>query len=112
MLEATLSVTPGEDALELTLTVENAGEEAVELNFSDAQRAEFVAAEVDSGNEVWRWSEGRMFGQVLGAEVLDPGDQLEYEVEWPDPPSGAYRVRGELVDDGHRPSAEMVVELD
>jgi len=112
MVTATLSVTPGEDALELTLAVENEGDEAVELNFSDAQRAEFVATEVDSGTEVWRWSEGRMFGQVLGTEVLDPGDQLEYEVDWPDPPSGSSRVRGELVSNKHQPSAEMVVELD
>ncbi|MFB6234850.1 MAG: BsuPI-related putative proteinase inhibitor [Halopenitus sp.] len=111
MLTATLSVTPTEDALELTIAVENEGDEAVELNFSDAQRAEFVADEIDSGKEVWRWSEGRMFGQVLGTEVLDPGDQLEYDVDWPDPPTGSYRVRGELVDNEHQPSAEMTVEL-
>lgn len=112
MLTATLSVTPDEEALELTLSVANEGDEAVELDFSDAQRAEFVATEVDSGEEMWRWSEGRMFGQVLGIEVLDPGDQLEYEVEWPDPPDGSSRVRGELVDDEHQPSAEMTVELE
>lgn len=112
MLTATLSVTPDEDALELTLVVENEGDEAVELNFSNAQRAEFVAIAVDSGEEVWRWSEGHMFGQVLGTEVLAPGDGVEYEVEWPDPPDGSYRVRSELVGNEYQPSAEMVVELD
>jgi len=112
MLTATLSVTPGETALGLSLTVENEGDEPVELDFTDAQRAEFVAVDADSGEEVWRWGDGRMFGQVLGTETLSPGETLERDVEWPTESTGSYRVEGRLVANEHRPSAEMVVELE
>jgi hypothetical protein len=112
MLIATLSVTPSDDALELTLSVANEGDEPVELDFRDAQRVDFTAYDADSGEEVWRWSDGRMFGQVLGSEEIPAGESLEYQAEWAAPPSGSYRVEGELVDTERQPSAEMVVELD
>ncbi|WP_226481693.1 BsuPI-related putative proteinase inhibitor [Natrinema amylolyticum] len=82
------------DAVMFVFTVTNTSDESVELEFSDACKAEFVL--VDDGSEVWRFSEGRMFAQVLSSERLDPGESTTYEAEWSDPEPGEYTAIAEL----------------
>ncbi len=55
----------------VTLQVFNNTEQEITLHFRDAQRYEFTI-EDEEGKEVWRWSNGRMFAQVLGEETLGP----------------------------------------
>jgi len=109
MLAATLSAEPAGDALNLALRVENGGESPVELRFRSGQRADF-AAEQD-GEEVWRWSRGRMFTQALGTETFRPGETRTFEAAWRDPPAGEYTVRGWLTADGADASAETGVVI-
>ncbi|WP_254763634.1 BsuPI-related putative proteinase inhibitor [Natrinema marinum] len=95
-LEGSLE-TAGDDAGDAVLfafTVTNAGGEPVELRFSDACKAEFVV--IDDGEEIWRFSEGRMFAQVLESETLGPGASASYEAEWADPERGTYEAVAEL----------------
>ncbi|WP_224269257.1 BsuPI-related putative proteinase inhibitor [Haloprofundus salinisoli] len=96
MLTATLTATPQEEYVEFELTVENRGDERVTLSFRDARRAEFVVTDADGDSEVWRWSDGRMFAQMLGSETLDPGESMTFEGVWDDPEPGEYAVVGEL----------------
>ena len=96
MLDATLAVTTDEDAA-FTLTVENAGSDAVSLSFRDGQRAEFVAEPTDGGEAVWRWSDGRMFSMTVESEELAPGGSTTYEATWTNPPSGDYVARAWLM---------------
>jgi hypothetical protein len=112
MLDARLTVSPAESALQVTLDVENEGDDAVSMQFSDGQRAEFVAEDADSGDEVWRWSSGRMFSQALGSVDLDPGQSASFEGGWQDPPAGEYLIRGWLVANDVSPDAEMTVEIE
>lgn len=93
MLDATLTATVGEAGVDLSLTVENAGEDAVALLFRDGQRAEYVAERADTGEEVWRYSDGRMFTMALDQSELAPGEATTYEATWQDPPAGDYRIR-------------------
>ncbi|MDS0474312.1 BsuPI-related putative proteinase inhibitor [Natrinema sp. 1APR25-10V2] len=89
--------TAGDDARDAVLfvfTVTNAGSEPVELRFSDACKAEFVV--IDSDEEVWRFSEGRMFAQVLESETIAPGESTTYEAEWSDPEPGTYEAVADL----------------
>lgn len=59
----------------------NTGQEVTFL-FSDAQRYDFTI-EDEEGREVWRWSEGRMFAQVLGEETLGPGrEEIRYTASY------------------------------
>ncbi|WP_224336436.1 BsuPI-related putative proteinase inhibitor [Haloprofundus halobius] len=96
MLTATLTATPQSDRVEFELTVENRGDERVTLSFRDARRAEFVVTDTGGGGEVWRWSDGRMFAQMLGSETLDPGEATTFESVWDDSEPGEYVAVGEL----------------
>lgn len=109
MLEATLTVSPSAAGLDLVLAVENRGDDEQTLSFRDARRADFVALRDDE--EIWRWSEGRMFAQMLGSEQLAPGESVTYEATWENPPEGEYTVRGELAATDRQASAETVVVL-
>ncbi|MFC6766695.1 BsuPI-related putative proteinase inhibitor [Natrinema soli] len=95
-LEGTLE-TAGDDARDAVLfvfTVTNAGGETVELEFTDACTAEFVLAA--DGEEIWRFTDGRVFAQVLSLDSLAPGESATYEAEWSDPQPGAYTAIAEL----------------
>ncbi|KTG10321.1 hypothetical protein AUR64_12150 [Haloprofundus marisrubri] len=96
MLTATLTTTPRDDYVEFELTVENQGDESVTLSFRDARRAEFVVSDAAGDGEVWRWSDGRMFAQMLGSETLDAGESMTFEGVWDDPVPGEYVAIGEL----------------
>ena len=36
----------------------------------------------DTGEEIWRWSRGRMFAQVLTELRFEPGESKRFEVQW------------------------------
>ncbi len=98
-LEGTLDVTVstadgGSSTVEFAFTVTNAGSETVDLQFSDAAKAEFVVREGD--REVWRFTEGRVFAQMLSTDRLEPGASTTYDGEWDDPRPGAYTAVAEL----------------
>ena len=42
------------------------------------------------GREVWRWSKGRMFTQLLQNMILRTDDTLAYGERWKDAPRGQY----------------------
>lgn len=85
------------DSVEFSLTVSNAADDPVDLQFRDAKLADFAVFSGDT--EVWRWSEGRMFAQVLKTETLGPGDSETFAGEWPDPQPGEYEVVATLESD-------------
>lgn len=97
-LDSTLDADVGEDAVEFTLTVTNAGTERVEFEFTSGLGADFVVcdATTDEETEVWRWSEGRLFTQMLRSEVLAPGESIAHTGSWEDPPPGEYTAIARL----------------
>lgn len=76
-----LTVAPAQvasgDTLEITLAVENESADTVSLEFRTSQRYDFLIMD-EGGSVVWRWGAGRGFAQVLGSEVLAPGQVLSY----------------------------------
>ncbi|WP_224449973.1 BsuPI-related putative proteinase inhibitor [Haloprofundus salilacus] len=96
MLTATLTAKPEVDRVDFELKVENQGTEEVTLSFRDARRAEFLVVDVEGEEEQWRWSDGRMFAQMLGSETLAPGESTTFEGVWDDPEPGGYVAVGEL----------------
>lgn len=113
MLDATLSAAPtaDDDAVDLALTVTNAGDDPVTLSFRTGQRVDFTARAVDDDKQVWRYGEGRMFTQALGSETLDPGASTTYTATWSNPPAGSYEVGGELAASDTDVSATATVEI-
>jgi hypothetical protein len=63
----------------INLQVVNRGREAVDLGFRNAQRYDLLIKD-RQGRDVWRWSQGQMFAQVLGTETLEPSRRLRYRV--------------------------------
>lgn len=78
-----------------TLRVANETSKPVHLSFRTAQRFDLVIHD-SQGREVWRWSGGRVFGQVLEEETLNPdgGELLFRAIIERGLPKGMYTVTG------------------
>lgn len=87
---------PGEP-ITFTLRVVNGTPKPVRLSFRTAQRFDLVVEDAQ-GREVWRWSAGRLFTQVLGAETLDPsgGEFVAQAITEGKFPSGIYTAKGTI----------------
>ncbi len=98
---------PGE-TIQVTLQVANPTAEPVTLTFATSQRFD-LAIEDERGQELWRWSRGRLFLQVLGEETIHPeGRPLTYDAEAPAPGEpGRYRLLGGLATKGRAPRATI-----
>lgn len=60
--------------------VKNESEESITMDFSSSQRYDF-AVETETGETVFLFSSVAMFLQVEGEEVLQPGDELEFDLD-------------------------------
>ena len=86
----------------LVLEVRNAGTSPRRLTFPTARTHDFTVSDA-GGGEIWRWSHGRLFAQMLEEIELAPGEARRFAVAWdqrsaagaPAPP-GRYRVVGSL----------------
>lgn len=68
------------DGVQLSFRVTNNEPRRVELLFPSGQTHDFLV--LDSlGRVMWRWSEGRMFTQVVQNRVLDSSASMGYEAE-------------------------------
>jgi hypothetical protein len=96
-LASGLKVRVEADAMRLELHVTNAADGPVTLEFATAQRYDFEVLD-GSGTVVWRWSDDRMFAQVLGEEMLAAGDTRSYGEALPElPQPGEYMARAVLM---------------
>ena len=95
-LEGTLSVdVSGDVTFEYEVT--NAGTSPVELTFRSGKRADVVVR--DGDEEVWRWSDGRMFTQAIQEYSMDPNEVIIQEFTWKEPASGTYEATARLAAD-------------
>lgn len=98
-LTGTLDTQVETDHVSFVFTVENDGDESATLSFRNSGTADFVV--LDSEDERWRWSQGRMFAQMLQSEELAPGESVTYEGEWGSPESGSYTGVATLEAENH-----------
>lgn len=87
-LTGSLDIETDGDRVAFAFTVENDGDEPATLSFRDACTADFAV--FDGETERWRWSQGRMFAQMLQSADLAAGESVTYEGEWGSPESGSY----------------------
>lgn len=93
MLDGSLTVAVGDDVV-LRFVVENAGDDPIEVTFRDAGKADFAVYR--DGEEVWRWSDGKMFAQVLQPAQFEPGEETVFEETWAHPAPGDYTAEATL----------------
>ena len=94
-----LAVTVGDGAT-FALRVVNVSEHRLELDFPDGQTREFAVYD-SAGKEVWRWSRGRLFTQVMQNKLLGAGDTVTYAERWQRATPGTYRVVATLRSENH-----------
>ncbi|WP_336361307.1 BsuPI-related putative proteinase inhibitor [Haladaptatus sp. ZSTT2] len=93
-LETSLEAIPDGEGVRFVLELTNTGDQPATLTFRDAGKADFVV--VDGDTECWRWSDGKLFAQMLTTEELAPGESLQLEAVWEHPTPGDYDVVCEL----------------
>ena len=75
-----LNLTVG-DRVAFEFIIINNSKKRVELRFPNGQTHDFFV--LDSlGREVWRWSSGRMFTQVLQNKLLDANQVIAFQDTW------------------------------
>jgi hypothetical protein len=94
-LDCSLSIDVRDDRVRFTYEVTNPDDEPIDLQFSDGQETD-LAVETPDGTEVWRWSAGRMFAQMLQQKGIAPGETATYEFEWENPEPGEYEATATL----------------
>jgi len=111
-LESDLSRRLKDDgAVELTLRVTNTHDESLAFTLPDGQDFDFVVRK--GGEQVWRWSEGRMFTMALREITIEPGETLEFQTDWRPPGPGEYQVEAYYMGIGRdRPAAVGSVAID
>ncbi|WP_331232502.1 BsuPI-related putative proteinase inhibitor [Natronorarus salvus] len=109
-LSSSLDATADGDGVRFVYTVTNDGEEPVKLSFRSGQSFDVLVDE--GGDERWRYSDGRMFTQVLRSETLEPGETKRYETTWEDPPAGDYQARAVLDRPDRSCEARTTVSVD
>lgn len=93
-LVGSLEVSVDADAVTFAFTVRNGGSAPQPLEFRSGKTADVVLRR--DGEQVWQWSEGRMFSQALGHEELAPGESTTYHLDWNDPERGEFEATASL----------------
>ena len=111
MMTDKMSYSVGE-SIKITLKIFNYTQEDVVFHFNNSQRYDFIIEDKE-GNEVWRWSEDRMFAMMLGEETLGPTNiEIIYSVKYKDKLSpGYYKITGFFVARDRPMSGSIIIEV-
>ena len=69
------------NGVEFKLDVRNNTKKMVELRFADGQTHDFVVLD-ESGKEVWRWSNERMFTQAMQNQLVKGKETATFSEDW------------------------------
>lgn len=99
------------DGVHFTFHLKNQTEHMKTYHFNTGQRFDFVIKD-DQGKVVKRFSEGKMFTQVLGEETLKQGDTLTYQAKVSGLREGKYTVRFWLTAKEEQPEASLTFKVE
>ena len=76
-------------SIRFAFRVTNSGGGKVEMQFPSGQTHDVVV--LDSlGRQVWRWSDGRIFTQLVQNKILRTADTLAFDERWKGAARGQY----------------------
>lgn len=84
------------DRVQFALRVVNEGDKKVELNFPSGMTHDISVLD-ETGRQVWRWSDGRLFTAAYQNKVLRSDDTLSFSEAWRSPAPGRYVAVARLV---------------
>ncbi len=101
------------EPISLKITLFNHTEDEWVLHFRTSQRYDFLVETAEGGREVWRWSQGKMFLQVLGEERLgQKKPSISYTAKITSGlQAGSYVITGVITSTGGSLSASVPVEV-
>jgi hypothetical protein len=99
------------DTIHFTFHLKNQTEHVKTYHFNTGQRFDFVIKD-EQGKVVKRFSEGKMFTQVLGEETLKQGDTLTYQAKVSGLRQGKYTVRFWLTAKEEQPEATLTFKVE
>lgn len=76
------AVQPDIEQTIFTMELINTGDDTVELGFSSGQQFEIVVTNAETGEEVYRYSEGRAFTEAFVYKPVEPGQSLTWKEVW------------------------------
>ena len=77
---SSVQVGVGRGVVDFVLHVTNTSARPVTLEFPTSQRYDFIVQ--DGSAEVWRWSGGQMFSQLVSQETLKAGETRDFSAKW------------------------------
>jgi len=96
-LEVSATATP--DGYRFVMVITNTSDKLLPLRFTSGQTYDFVIRDTLADKEVWRWSNGNFFAQVVRNESIRPESKWQFDVAWnrkdnddKPVPAGAYRL--------------------
>jgi hypothetical protein len=96
-LEASATATP--DGYRFVIVVTNTSDKLLPLRFNSSQTYDFVIRDTLGDREVWRWSNGNFFSQVVRNESIRAESKWQFDVTWNRKdnddklvPAGVYRL--------------------
>ena len=69
------------EAITMTITIRNMTNAEKTLSLPTTQTYDCVVSDPD-GREIWRWSDGRMFAQILTEMRFAPGEEKRFAEAW------------------------------
>lgn len=81
-LSTQLDVVAEDDEHQFVFRVQNISERLLAFDFNSSQNFDFVVIDPRRGDEVWRWSESRIFSDVVRSEGLQAGLEWRFEAAW------------------------------
>ena len=90
------------ETITMVLTIRNRTDTPQALTLPSAQTYDCTVSTA-AGKEIWRWSKGRMFAQVLTKMTFSPGESKSFKVTWDrsrsdgsTAPPGQYKAIGSI----------------
>jgi len=113
-----LSAESAPGGMKLELLVINKADKLLPFKFNSSKSYDFVITDTATEKEVWRWSRGTVFSQVLRSDSIRGNSKWTYSEIWnrrdndrnPIPP-GRYRVVGILASQPPIQSEPLVLEI-
>lgn len=104
------------EPVKVTLTVTNITRHPVTLSFVSSKQYDFIIKQGD--NEIWRWSDGKMFAMALTSLTFGPQESRNFQVTWDQTdhaghkiPSGFYEAVGMFEVMNNPPSKSIPFEI-
>ena len=88
-------MTDGNGHYEFILNVTNNSSQPRHVSYNSTKRADFSI--VKNGNELYRWSEGRLFGMEYITRTLNPYQSFEYSVSWNGRDRNGHAISGNVM---------------